>query len=154
MPAGNRDTSQRCGKKQSRSPSTSLGSPKTCQKATAPLALRAACANWWRGSWTTGWFSIWRQITSLWMNRLDLDSTEDQVTYISQLIEDGFQKKQHTVAVWLDLEKAFEKVWTEGSSWNYLEIMSRTTCYAGSPSSWKIEKHVSACKGKGVAHVA
>ena len=41
-------------------------------------------------------------------------STEDQVTYISQLIEDGFQKKQHTVAVWLDLEKAFEKVWTEG----------------------------------------
>ena len=40
-------------------------------------------------------------------------STEDQVTYISQL-EDGFQKKQHTVAVWLDLEKAFEKVWTEG----------------------------------------
>ena len=50
MPAGNRDTSQRCGKKESRSPSTSLGSPKTCQKATAPLALRAACANWWRGS--------------------------------------------------------------------------------------------------------
>ena len=47
-------------------------------------------------------------------------STEDQVTYISQLIEDGFQKKQHTVAVWLDLEKAFEKVWTEGLVLNLL----------------------------------
>ena len=45
MPAGNRGTSQRCGKKQSRSPSTSLGNPKTCKKATAPLALRPACAN-------------------------------------------------------------------------------------------------------------
>ena len=43
-------------------------------------------------------------------------STEDQVTYISQLIEDGFQKKQHTVAVWIDLEKAFEKVWTQKDS--------------------------------------
>ena len=41
-------------------------------------------------------------------------STEDQVTYISQLIQDGFQKKQHTVAVWFDLEKAIEKVCTEG----------------------------------------
>ena len=41
-------------------------------------------------------------------------STEDQVTYISQLIEDGFQKKQQSMTVWLDLEKAFEKVWTEG----------------------------------------
>ena len=41
-------------------------------------------------------------------------STQDHVTYISHFIKDGFQKKQHTVAVWLDLEKAFEKVWTEG----------------------------------------
>jgi len=41
-------------------------------------------------------------------------STEDQVTYITQQIEDSFQKKEHTVAVWIDLEKAFDKVWTEG----------------------------------------
>ena len=41
-------------------------------------------------------------------------STEDQVTYIAQKIEDGFQNKQQTVAIWIDLEKAFEKVWKDG----------------------------------------
>ena len=41
-------------------------------------------------------------------------STEDQVTYLSQKIEDGFQSKKHTVAVWVDLEKAFDKVWKLG----------------------------------------
>ena len=41
-------------------------------------------------------------------------STEDQVTYISQKIEDGFQERKHTLAVWIDLEKAFDKVWKEG----------------------------------------
>ena len=34
-------------------------------------------------------------------------STEDQVTYIAQKIEDGFQDKRHTLTVWLDMEKAF-----------------------------------------------
>ena len=32
-------------------------------------------------------------------------STEDQVTYIAQKIEDGFQDKQHTLTVWIDMEK-------------------------------------------------
>ncbi|KAL8604432.1 hypothetical protein ACOMHN_042261 [Nucella lapillus] len=41
-------------------------------------------------------------------------STEDQVTYIAQKIEDGFQDKQHTLAVWLDMEKAYDKVWKNG----------------------------------------
>ena len=41
-------------------------------------------------------------------------STEDQVTYIAQEIEDTFQGKQHAVAVWVDLEKAFDKVWKDG----------------------------------------
>ena len=43
-----------------------------------------------------------------------LRSAEDQLAYISQMIEDGFQEKKHTVAVWIDMEKAFDKVWTEG----------------------------------------
>ena len=34
-----------------------------------------------------------------------LRSAEDQLAYISQMIEDGFQEKQHTVAVWIDMEK-------------------------------------------------
>ena len=41
-------------------------------------------------------------------------STEDQITYISQAIEDSFQDKKHTLAVWIDLEKAFDKVWKNG----------------------------------------
>ena len=41
-------------------------------------------------------------------------STEDQVTYIAQAIEDGFQAKKHTLAVWIDMEKAFDKVWKNG----------------------------------------
>ncbi|GFS15506.1 RNA-directed DNA polymerase from mobile element jockey [Elysia marginata] len=38
-------------------------------------------------------------------------STEDQVAYIAQTIEDGYQKQQHTVTVWVDMEKAFDIVW-------------------------------------------
>lgn len=41
-------------------------------------------------------------------------STEDQITYITQMIEDGFQEKKQTIAVWIDIEKAFEKVWKAG----------------------------------------
>ena len=41
-------------------------------------------------------------------------STEDQVTYIAQEIEDGFQEGKHTLTVWIDLEKAFDKVWKTG----------------------------------------
>ena len=41
-------------------------------------------------------------------------STEDQVTYIAQKIEDGFQDKQHTLTVWIDMEKAYDRVWKDG----------------------------------------
>ena len=41
-------------------------------------------------------------------------STEDQIAYIAQEIEDGFQEKKPTTIVWVDLEKAFDKVWKEG----------------------------------------
>ena len=41
-------------------------------------------------------------------------STEDQVTYIAQKIEDGFQDKQHTLTAWIDMEKAYDKVWKDG----------------------------------------
>ena len=43
-------------------------------------------------------------------------STEDQITYISQAIEDAFQDKKHTLAVLINLEKAFYKVWKESES--------------------------------------
>ena len=41
-------------------------------------------------------------------------STEDQVTYIAQKIEDGFQDKQHTLTVCTDMEKAYDRVWKDG----------------------------------------
>ena len=41
-------------------------------------------------------------------------STEDQVTYLSQEIEDAFQEKKVLFATWIDLQKAFDKVWTDG----------------------------------------
>ena len=40
--------------------------------------------------------------------------TEDQVTYISKAFEDAFLNKKHILAVWIELEKAFDKVWKAG----------------------------------------
>ena len=41
-------------------------------------------------------------------------STEDQVAHIAQEIEDAYQDEKQTVAVWVDMEKAFDKVWHDG----------------------------------------
>ncbi|GFR76312.1 RNA-directed DNA polymerase from mobile element jockey [Elysia marginata] len=40
--------------------------------------------------------------------------TEDQIALIAQDIEDGFQEKKHTVVVWIDMAKAFDRVWRDG----------------------------------------
>ena len=40
--------------------------------------------------------------------------TEDQTTYLAQELEDGFQHKKQTFIVWVDLQKAFDTVWTDG----------------------------------------
>ena len=41
-------------------------------------------------------------------------STEDQATYLSQEIEDAFQDQKSVLAIWIDLQKAFDKVWANG----------------------------------------
>ena len=41
-------------------------------------------------------------------------STEDQATYLSQEIEDAFQEQKLVLVTWIDLQKAFDKVWMEG----------------------------------------
>ena len=41
-------------------------------------------------------------------------STEDQLALLVQDIENGFQEKKKTLAVFFDLTKAFDKVWKEG----------------------------------------
>ena len=41
-------------------------------------------------------------------------STEDQTTHLSQVIEDAFQAQKSVLTVFIDLQKAFDKVWTDG----------------------------------------
>lgn len=41
-------------------------------------------------------------------------STEDQTTYLSQEVEDAFQEQKVVLTAWIDLQRAFDKVWTEG----------------------------------------
>ena len=41
-------------------------------------------------------------------------STEDQVTYLSQVIEEAFQEQKVVLASFIDLQKAFDKVWKDG----------------------------------------
>ena len=53
-------------------------------------------------------------------------SKEDQVTYIAQAIEDGFQDQKHTLALLIDMEKAFDKVWKTG-----LKLKLRQCGFAG-----------------------
>ena len=58
-------------------------------------------------------------------------STEDQVAYIAQKIEDGFQDKKHTLTIWIDMEKAFDKVWKEG-----LKLKLQKSGVAGCMFQW------------------
>ena len=41
-------------------------------------------------------------------------STEDQLVLLAQEIEDAFQEKKKVLAVFVDLSKAFDKVWKTG----------------------------------------
>ena len=58
-------------------------------------------------------------------------STEDQVTYIAQAIEDAFQDKRHILVVSIDLETTFDKVWREG-----LKLKMRQCGIAGRMFKW------------------
>jgi ribonuclease HI len=40
--------------------------------------------------------------------------TEDQTTHLAQVIEDAFQAQKVVLAVFIDLQKAFDKVWKDG----------------------------------------
>nr|KAG5689418.1 hypothetical protein BaRGS_017936 [Batillaria attramentaria] len=41
-------------------------------------------------------------------------STEDQTTHLAQVIEDSFQAQKVTLTAFIDLQKAFDKVWKDG----------------------------------------
>ena len=53
-------------------------------------------------------------------------STEDLVTYIGQEIEDVHGEKKQTIAVWVDLDKTFNKVWKNGSKVYLYSIKAHT----------------------------
>ena len=67
-------------------------------------------------------------------------STEDQISYIAQSIEDAFHDKKHTLAVWIDLEKAFDKVWKDGLRLKLRQcgISGIARCTPGSVSTFTI----------------
>ena len=52
-------------------------------------------------------------------------STEDQRAYLTQEIENGFQEKKNTLAVFVDLTKAFDKVWKDGL---LLKLLKKNIC--------------------------
>ena len=58
-------------------------------------------------------------------------STKDQVTLLSQDVENGFQQKMKTLAVFVDLTKAFDNVWKEGL---LFKILRKRVC--GNMYSW------------------
>ena len=41
-------------------------------------------------------------------------TTEDQLIRLTQKIQNGFQTNKDTIAVFVDLEKAYDKVWRQG----------------------------------------
>ena len=41
-------------------------------------------------------------------------ATEDQTTYLAQEIKDAFQEKKVTRVAWIDLQRAFDRVWIDG----------------------------------------
>ena len=42
-------------------------------------------------------------------------TTEDQLIRLTQKIQNGFQMNKDTIAVFVDLEKAYDKVWRQGA---------------------------------------
>ena len=52
-------------------------------------------------------------------------STEDQIAYLTQEIDNEFQEKKKTLAVFVDLTKAFDKVWKDGL---LLKLLKKNIC--------------------------
>ncbi|RUS82209.1 hypothetical protein EGW08_010023 [Elysia chlorotica] len=78
--------------------------------------------------------------------------TEDQITLISQNIEDGFQEKKNTLVVWIDMEKAFDRVWKKGLSYKLQKygVMGKmhqwiTEYLRDRKARVKIQNHTSRC---------
>ena len=67
-------------------------------------------------------------------------STEDQIMYIAQVTEDTFQAQKCTLVIWIDLEKALDKVWREGLNLKMQQCKLQGGCSNGSASTYTNKK--------------
>ena len=70
-------------------------------------------------------------------------SAEGQVILFTQDIENGFQQKKKTLAAFVDLTKAFDKVWKEGLLFKLLRKIVCATCARGSRATCSRDQHES-----------
>ena len=115
--AGRQGMFLRAGEKLTWYPSTRRARTEQIQTATVLSASPVVRANSWKEWSTLAWYGTWRRTTSSLQSRQAFGSTiplRTRSTYIAKKIEDGFQDKQHTLTVWIDMEKAYDRVWKDG----------------------------------------
>ncbi|CAC5403316.1 unnamed protein product [Mytilus coruscus] len=66
-------------------------------------------------------------------------STEDQTTHPSQVVEDAFQSKKVTFAVFVDLHRAFDKLWKDELLAKMLREKTTGTLFTLSPKTQSIK---------------
>ena len=75
-------------------------------------------------------------------------NTTDQIVYPAQEIENAFQEKNKVMAVFVDLTKAFDKVWKKGLLLKLAENGVNRNMYPGSGTTYLKEQLESRWKGK------
>ena len=65
-------------------------------------------------------------------------STDDRLFRLSQSVMESFNRREHVVAVLLDVEKAFDNVWHSGIRYKIfiLDLPSKMTCWLSDFFSW------------------
>ena len=73
-------------------------------------------------------------------------STDDHLFRLSQSVMESFNRGEHVVAAFLDVEKAFDNVWHNGLRYKVfmLDIPTKMTCWLSDFSSWP--SYSSQCK--------
>ena len=116
------------------SPFSRKGRTGTARQANTPSAFHAAWAKPWSAWWTDVFRTTLKRMVFSSQSQSGFGknrSTEDQVILLTHDIENGFQQKVKTLAVFVDLTKAFDKVWKESL---LFKLLRKTVC--SSMYSW------------------